>query len=87
MNVSVWDTYVQREDQKTMHFDILVPNTMTDESIVYQYGQLYLATKPFKTGVLTANECRFCHMEEAPEKVKEQILKTGYAIIEMENCQ
>lgn len=87
MNVSVWDTYVQREDQKTMHFDILVPSTVTDAQVIYTYGRQYLASKNFETGVLTANECRFCHMEEAPDKVKEQILKTGYAIIEMENCQ
>lgn len=86
MKVSVWDTYVKRGDQKTMHFDILVPNTATNEHTVYEYGRQYLAKKSFETGELTTNECRLCHMEEAPKEIEEQLLKDGYYIIEMENC-
>ena len=86
MKVSVWDTYVKRGDQKTMHFDILVPNTITNEHAIYEYGRQYLAKKSFETGKLTANECRLCHMEEAPLEIEEKILKDGYYIIEMENC-
>lgn len=86
MKVSVWDTYVKREDGKIMHFDILVPSTTTDEAIIYDYGRQYLAKKTFKTTNITANECRFCHIEEAPKSVIDHIQKTGYDIIEMENC-
>lgn len=86
MRISVWDTYVARDGKKLMHFDILVPDSLTDESQVYDYGNQYLGTKPFKTGKLSAKECRFCHIEEAPEHIISEIEEKGYAIIEMENC-
>jgi len=34
MKVSVWDTYVPREDGLTMHFDVLVPDTVTTAETV-----------------------------------------------------
>lgn len=86
MKVVVWDTYVPREDGKTMHFDILTPDELKDEKEVFDFGQAYLSTKTFKTGALTARECRFCHIEKASKQVVEEIAKKGYAIIEMENC-
>ncbi|HAI19502.1 MAG TPA: DUF2024 domain-containing protein, partial [Xanthomarina gelatinilytica] len=42
MKVSVWDTYVQREDGEIMHFDILVPNLVTNEETIFNYGRTYL---------------------------------------------
>ncbi len=86
MDVSVWDTYVRRLDGKLMHFDILVPSTLTDTDAIFGYGNAYLATKSFDTGVLSANECTFCHMQSVPNEVVETINKVGYYIIEMENC-
>ncbi len=86
MQVSVWDTYVPREDGKLMHFDILVPSTLTDTSVIFGFGKTYLQSKSFKTGELSSKECRFCHMEHAPTQVEEQIQSDGYYIIEMENC-
>ena len=29
----------------------------------------------FETGKITANECRFCHIEQAPLEIEEEILK------------
>ncbi|WP_420602664.1 DUF2024 family protein [Flagellimonas sp.] len=86
MEVSVWDTYVPREDGKVMHFDILVPSSMTDTNIIFEYGREYLKSKSFPSGKLSANECRFCHMQSAPENVVKNIEAEGYHIIEMENC-
>lgn len=86
MEVSVWDTYVSREDGKTMHFDILVPSALTDTDAIFDFGRQYLETKPFKTGGLSSTECRFCHMQAAPTKVAQEIEVKGYYIIEMENC-
>ncbi|MDY7395231.1 DUF2024 family protein [Aureibaculum sp. 2210JD6-5] len=86
MEVSVWDTYVNRENGKRMHFDILVPSSLNDENIIFGYGISYLKSKPFKTGKLTANECKFCHLENAPTNVVDVISKQGYYIIEMQNC-
>ena len=61
MKIAVWDTYVQREDGATMHFDILVPDETNHEEAVFNFGETYLQSKPFKTASLTAKECRLCH--------------------------
>ncbi|TVZ60385.1 uncharacterized protein DUF2024 [Flavobacteriaceae bacterium MAR_2010_105] len=86
MKISVWDTYVRKEDNSMMHFDILVPSDLQDQQIIFGYGADYLKSKPFKTKELSANQCRFCHTEQASQKVIDTINKKGYAIIEMENC-
>ncbi|RKE97956.1 DUF2024 family protein [Ichthyenterobacterium magnum] len=86
MNVSVWDTYVKRDDSITMHFDILVQSSVTDESIVFNFGKAYLKTKGITNPIITTKECRFCHIETAPKSVIDDIAKKGYSIIEMENC-
>ncbi|MGC1204886.1 MAG: DUF2024 family protein [Flavobacteriaceae bacterium] len=86
MKVSVWDTYVKREDGKLMHFDILVSDALNDEKTIFNYGIKYLKSRSFKTEGLTSNECKFCHIEQAPDDIIEQINNQGYFIIEMENC-
>ena len=86
MKVSVWDTYVQREDGEIMHFDILVPNLVTNEETIFGYGRTYLKSKPFKTGKLTSSECKFCHIEQATETIINAIKNKGFYIIEMEHC-
>ncbi len=86
MKISVWDTYVSRMNGTTMHFDILVPSTLTSEAIIFDFGLHYLKGKAFQTKQLTAKECRLCHMEEATEEMIKAIEVNGYAIIEMENC-
>ena len=86
MKIAVWDTYVEREDGKVMHFDILVPKSVTDEKTIFDYGKNYLKTKPFLTNQLSANECRLCHIEQATDEIISSIEGKGYSIIEMENC-
>ena len=86
MKIAVWDTYTARADNVVMHFDILVPNSMTDERQIFAFGNEYLDTKPFDTGKLSTKECRFCHIEEASAQLISEVQKKGYAIIEMENC-
>ncbi len=86
MKVSVWDTSVKREDGLTMHFDILVPEELTDEKQIFAYGLSYLEQKPFKTLGLTSKECEFCHIENATDAVIKQIQESGFYIIEMQNC-
>lgn len=86
MKVSVWDTYVKRQDGKTLHFDILVSSELKDEKIIFDYGKKYLETKQFQTGELSSNECKFCHIGQASDAVINSINKNGFYIIEMENC-
>jgi len=86
MKVAVWDTYVKRKDGNIMHFDILVPDNITNEQTIFNFGKDYLKTKTFQTIQLSANECRMCHIEQATEEMVSSIENKGYFIIEMENC-
>ncbi|MBL4606181.1 MAG: DUF2024 family protein [Flavobacteriaceae bacterium] len=85
MEVSVYDTFVLKENGKTMHFDILVGKTVSVED-VYKYGKEYLTHKNIPNYELTTNECQFCHIETAPFEMEKAIKLKGYYIIEMENC-
>ncbi|MEE9361172.1 MAG: DUF2024 family protein [Cellulophaga sp.] len=85
MKIAVYDTYVTTDANTTMHFDILVAENTTVEK-VYAYGKTYLASKGVLDYKLTTEECRFCHMENAPEQMEKLVLRNGYYIIEMENC-
>lgn len=86
MKVAVWDTYVTRKDGKIMHFDILVDENTDDANTVYEFGRTYLKSVLQEGQPLSSNECRFCHIDKAPDEVENEILKNGFSIIEMENC-
>jgi len=86
MKVAVWDTYVKRKDGRKMHFDIIVPEDINNEEIVYSYGMEYLKKKNIESAGLTSKECKFCHIEKANENMIADLNSTGYHIVEMENC-
>lgn len=86
MSIAVWDTYVQRQDGRKMHFDILVSATETDAGNVFAYGNDYLKQKGIEGTLLSSEECRFCHIEQGTEEQVAAIQSLGYAIIEMEHC-
>ncbi len=86
MEISVYDTYVQRPDGLRMHFDVLVPSDLSDQAIVLRYGQTFLASKGLPPSILKSEKCNFCHMEPATAAVEKEITANGFAIIEMENC-
>jgi Domain of unknown function (DUF2024) len=87
MNVAVWDTYVKRENGTVMHFDIMVPESMVTESLVFGYGKEYLQSKSIVDYELTSGECAFCHVEGATEEMMQNIREKGYHILEIRNCQ
>jgi hypothetical protein len=87
MGVAVYDTYVRKQDGVVMHFDILVPDTLTNEEIIYGFGREYLKTKGQEGQTLTARECAFCHVEQPTPEVAAAIAEHGYYIIEMQGCQ
>jgi len=86
MKIAVFDTYVRRPDGSRMHFDILVNDEGKDIGIVLSHGRRYLAAKGLAPDALTASECSFCHSEPGNPQIEAEILKEGFAIIEMENC-
>lgn len=87
MLVAVWDTYVKRRDGRFMHFDIIVPAHVKDAEKIFEYGRKYLRVKGEDGQPLTANECRFCHVEEMKPQWEEALRRQGYFIYEMENCE
>ena len=86
MEVSVWDTYVVKKNGDTMHFDIVVPDHIAEESIVHKMGKEYLVSKNQENQPLTSRECRLCHQEAASVEMESGIADKGYYIIEMEGC-
>jgi Domain of unknown function (DUF2024) len=86
MQISAYDTYVQRPDGLRMHFDILVPSDLSDQETVLTYGQTYLAAKGLPHSILRSEKCNFCHIESAAPAFEREITANGFAIIEMENC-
>jgi hypothetical protein len=86
MKVAVWDTYVTKKDGSIMHFDIIAPDTLKDETIIHTFGKDYLQYKGQDGQSLTARECRFCHIEVATAEMVTAIEKKGYFVVEMQNC-
>ncbi len=86
MKVSVWDTYVTKDNGALMHFDILVPDSIIDQHVVFGYGKEYLASRGQPNAELTAKQCRFCHVEKLSPDMEIHIRERGYHIIEMSGC-
>lgn len=86
MKIAVFDTYVKRPDGQVMHFDVLVREADKQIEQVLQFGRRYLAAKGVPSETLSAQECRFCHMESATEPVQSAVEQDGFAIIEISNC-
>lgn len=86
MKIAVYDTFVTRLDGRVMHFDILVPAEGKELDTVLHHGRRYLATKGVPAESLTAQECRFCHLESATDVVQAAIDVDGFAVLELDNC-
>ncbi|RAW00586.1 DUF2024 family protein [Pseudochryseolinea flava] len=86
MQVAVWDTYVTKQNGTIMNFDIIVPKEQKDEQLIRQFGRQYLASKSLSTSDVVVNQCAFCHIEQASDKMVKSILETGYFILELRNC-
>lgn len=69
-----------------MHFDIIVPQNVTDENTIHAFGKDYLRSKNQEDQPLSAKECRFCHIGQATEEIISAIGEKGYHILEMQNC-
>lgn len=85
MECAVYDTYVQRSDGKTMHFDVVV-NSDTPHEKAIEYGKEYLTSIGQGGQKMTQEECQFCHIQSAPPPVEKDIVAKGYYIQKMEGC-
>lgn len=87
MQVAVWDTYVNKKDGSTMHFDIIVPDSEKDQSKIFGFGKDYLKSKKQEGQPLTSKECAFCHIEQASDEIVANIQAKGFYIVEMQGCR
>lgn len=84
MKVAIWDTYVKLHDGDTVHFDIVVPDEIKDEGIIFSFGEKYLKSIS-KTGEIDADHCQYCHIEEPTGQMLDDINEQGYSILRMED--
>jgi hypothetical protein len=85
MECAVYDTYVERKDGGIMHFDVVVAKNTSHEKAI-EYGAKFLASVGQAGQPITANECQFCHIQEAPPIVAKEIEEKGFYIQRMEGC-
>jgi len=86
MQCAVYDTYVEKEDGKTMHFDVIVEENTPHEKAI-EFGKQYLESVGQGGQRMTQEECQFCHIQEAPSVVERDISSRGYYIQKMEGCK
>ena len=85
MQCAVYDTYVEKKDGKTMHFDVIVEENTQHEKAI-EYGKQYLESMGQGGQRMTQEECQFCHIQEAQPIVEKDITSRGYYIQKMEGC-
>ena len=84
MDIHVYDTYVKAKDGHTMHFDVLTEVKELEKAL--EYAKQWLATVGEDGAKVTGEECNFCHTQEAPEKVENEIKEKGFFIQKMDGC-
>ena len=85
MECAVYDTYVTKKDGRIMHFDVIVEANTSHEKAI-NYGKEFLEQVGQGGQTMTQEECQFCHIQEAPPVVAEEIENRGYFIQKMEGC-
>ena len=73
MQVAVWDTYVTKKDGTVMHFDIITPGHIKDETTIHTFGKDYLLSINLDGQPLTAKQCRYYHIETATVEMEAAI--------------
>lgn len=82
MEISLYDTIFRKEDGKLIKFDIIVPSELKDLRQIYQFGNEFLKEEGIiAKNLISSEECVFCHMEIANEKLAGEIRKKGYSIL------
>ena len=85
MECAVYDTYITKKDGRIMHFDVIVEANTSHEKAI-NYGKEFLEQVGQGGQTMTQEECQFCHIQEAPPVVANEIENRGYFIQKMEGC-
>ena len=84
MDIHVYDTYVKNKNGDIMHFDVLTEVKELEKAL--EYAKQWLATIGEGDAQVTGEECRFCHTQEAPPQVVNEIKEKGFFIQKMDGC-
>lgn len=84
MEIHVYDTYVKAANGHVMHFDVFTAEK--DDQKAIQYAKQWLDSIGEGNSLVSSNECRFCHSQNAPADVIENIRQQGYYIYKMAGC-
>ncbi len=84
MEIHVFDTYVKAADGRTMHFDVITE--VNDNEKAIGFAKEWLKSVGEENSKITTAECQFCHTQDAPEPISDQIKEKGYFIQKMEGC-
>lgn len=87
MQIQVYDTYVERKDGETMHFDVFLEKENGSPEKAVESGRKYLDSVGEKEAKITSEECSYCHVQDATEEQIKSINENGYFIYKMgDNC-
>ena len=84
MDIHVYDTYVKAKDGHTMHFDVITDVKELEKAL--EFAKQWLVTIGEGDAKVTGEECQFCHTQEAPPQVVNEIQEKGFFIQKMEGC-
>ncbi len=80
----VFDTYATTTKGKILHFDVVLDEQSPE--LALSYAKQWLQSIGEGDATVTLKTCVFCHSAEAPDELRTDIKKQGYAIIRMEGC-
>ncbi|MEQ1638428.1 MAG: DUF2024 family protein [Methylococcales bacterium] len=80
----VFDTYATTQKGRVMHFDVVLDQQNPEQALIY--AKQWLQSVGEGDASVTLKTCVFCHSAEAPQGLRNEINRQGYAIIKMEGC-
>lgn len=80
----VFDTYATTVKGKSLHFDVVLDEQ--NPELALRYAKEWLQSIGEEGADVTLKTCMYCHSAEAPDALRRDIDKQGYAIIKMEGC-
>ena len=73
------------ETNKSKNSNVIVEKNTSHEKAI-EYGTKFLTSVGQEGQSMTANECQFCHIQQAPQNVEKDIKEQGFYIQKMEGC-
>ncbi|WP_324724517.1 DUF2024 family protein [Lelliottia sp. JS-SCA-14] len=85
MEAHVFDTHVQTQDSRYLHFDVLIARKDVDLAMLY--AREWLARNGVHKADISQDLCHFCHSELASQEMVSAMSGQGYFIIPMQGCE